>query len=88
MDIITYIIISIFAFLQVLLTTFQQRNVAQGKSAAVLLSSFLLGFFIVFVQRHYMDDDIAAACFIVFASFGAYAGVELHKKIYKKKDKK
>jgi len=83
-----YIIISVVSFLQVLLVAFQQRNIAQGRTLVIFLTSLVIGTLLVFLQRNYIVDDISALCFIIFGSFGAVSGVWLHKKVFKNlKDK-
>ena len=84
MKIGTYILISVFSYFQVLMVTFQQRNVSQGRSLSVFFTSMMIGVLLIVVQRSYMGgDNIAALCFIVFASLGASSGVLIHKKVFK-----
>ena len=79
-----YILISVFSYLQVLFVTFQQRNVSQGRALSVFFTSLMIGVLLVIVQRSYVGgDNIAALCFIIFASLGAASGVLLHKKMFK-----
>jgi hypothetical protein len=45
----------------------------------------MMGTITVFVQRSYMENDLAAVCYVAGGCLGAGAGVALHKIVYKKK---
>ena len=80
-----YLIVFAASFVWILGNTFQVRNAAQGRVLPVIMTSFMMGTITVFVQRNYMEDDLAAVCYVAGGCLGAGAGVALHKLIYKKK---
>jgi FtsH-binding integral membrane protein len=81
-----YVFIFVVSFIWIFFNTFNARNAAQGRVYSAIGISLMMGMITVFVQRSYMQDDLAAVCFMTGGSLGAGSGIAVHKRLFKKKD--